>query len=577
MFYDCKDENLINFISNPIDNIDILERKVSNNKILFTLSKISIFNNIIKSLYPKLFFEKELLLLLKSSKIEIQKLKETKETNENFCPKTILNLSKNYIDIINSFNIHPKVEDEYKFETLAIKIEYTLDRIKENHNLFSRNIEMEIIKKDVIVISYFLTEVFYYINIGVLDLIYNKKKYIVNITKDNVLRLKAYWLSEILEYNTKIKDKNELQNFYLEIKSKNKISRTLSNKITSYIFDKILYIQPKYFENNFLKTKEFIFFQQIVLFSSIIECFSINGQKIIHIKKLVKMSIFDNELIAFLIKNLNNEKEPFFFIKYKNNKFYRGTLEFKYGTRNFIGKMMNLKLDELKKQGLNSSDFGGIIGVAFEKQYVVNFLQTRLKEYRIETYGEFRPNTNAKIKGYDADLVLYDKKLEIYYFIQVKFNIYSQQTFLHERIKYYNGNKNKEGIDQLLVLKKNFNDESIKKKLKQHKLYNASLQNSHFILLHNMPYLNFYETNGIYLYEWNLFRNLLQNCHIDWYKNNLIKSEESNEFPKLYDIESLLNGYFNSNNAELREKYKWYEKCYFNLKKDDINFLCKDI
>lgn len=87
MFYDCKDENLINFISNPIDNIDILERKVSNNKILFTLSKISIFNNIIKSLYPKLFFEKELLLLLKVVKLKFKSLKKLKKQMKTFVQK----------------------------------------------------------------------------------------------------------------------------------------------------------------------------------------------------------------------------------------------------------------------------------------------------------------------------------------------------------------------------------------------------------------------------------------------------------------------------------------------------------
>ena len=571
MIYDEISKELIEFISNPIQNMQYLEKKESKFKIMFNLSSKAIIGEYINKLYPKIFFERELFYFLKVSQNEIEKLKSIDYPINKINLDLIDKTCSNYIEIISK-NIY--VKEKYEIESMSIKIEYILDRIKENHNLRIENIETEIIKHPVLVISYFLTEILYYLYAGILELEYKNKYYILKLKDKNKLKLKSYWMSEILEYNTKKRDKEELLKYDLIVN--NKISKTLSNKIIYYIFDKFLSLQLKYLDNSILQNEKFIFLKQLVLFASIFEYFVLNGRKTIHIKEILKMKVFNKEIIDFLIKYLDKE-EQFYFIRYKNNKFHRGTLEFKFGIRNYIKQMMQLKDIEWKNNSIDTMDLGGILGEAFEKQYILKFLKINLEKYNFKVFEkELKAGTNAKIKGYDTDIVLYDEKFKLYYFIQVKFKFFSNYTYLHERIKFFNGEFIQKGINQLLVLRDNFNEPSIREKLKNNKLGDATLENSYFILLHNVPFLNFYEHTGIYFYEWNLLRNILQDGYIETIENNFIKSEETTKSFKLFDIESILNYYVNSD-QRIKQKFEWYEECFYNIRFMNKNFLFQDI
>lgn len=75
MIYDEISKELIEFISNPIQNMQYLEKKESKFKIMFNLSSKAIIGEYINKLYPKIFFERELFYFLKVSQNEIEKLK----------------------------------------------------------------------------------------------------------------------------------------------------------------------------------------------------------------------------------------------------------------------------------------------------------------------------------------------------------------------------------------------------------------------------------------------------------------------------------------------------------------------
>lgn len=570
MNYDYISKELIEFISNPILNMKYLEKKTYKFRIMFYLSSKPIIGDFIKKLYPKIFFEKELLYFLKISENEIEKLKSVDYPISKINLDILNKICNNYIDIISN-----EICEEYEMEALLIKIEYILDRIKEHHNLKIENIDTKIIEKEVLVISYLLTEILYYLSADILELKYKNQCYIFKVKNKNKLKLKSYWVSEILEDNTKRRDNDILKSFSLNDKSK--ISQALSNKIISYVFDKFLYLQLKYLEKDILQNEKFIFLKQIVLFASIFESFVLNGKKIISRKEILKMGILNNEIIDFLIKNLDTEEEPFYFIRYKNNKFYRGSLEFKFGIRNYVGKMIELKDIEWKKNCTSNIDLGGMLGEAFEKQYILNFFKIKLEKHNFKTYEkEFKSGTKAKIKGYDTDIVLYNEKFRVYYFIQVKFKFFANYTYLHERIKFFNGEYIQKGIDQLSVLRDNFNDPSIREKLKNHKLENATLENSYFILLHNVPFLNFYEYKGIFMYEWNLLRNILQDGYVELFENNFIKSKKNGKSFEIFNIESILDYYLN-NNEPMKQKYEWYKECFYDIKLMGKSFICKDI
>ena len=159
MIYDEISKELIEFISNPIQNMQYLEKKESKFKMMFNLSSKAIIGEYINKLYPKIFFERELFYFLKVSQNEIEKLKSIDYPINKINLDLINKTCSNYIEIISK-NIY--VKEKYEIESMSIKIEYILDRIKENHNLRIENIETEIIKHPVLVISYFLTEILYY-------------------------------------------------------------------------------------------------------------------------------------------------------------------------------------------------------------------------------------------------------------------------------------------------------------------------------------------------------------------------------------------------------------------------------
>ena len=222
------------------------------------------------------------------------------------------------------------------------------------------------------------------------------------------------------------------------------------------------------------------------------------------------------------------------------------------------------------------TDFPGELGDIFDKNYIYNYLSD-LKNKDLTVYTDFKADTGAKIKGYDIDIIIKDNRSLQFYFIQVKYLLSALPKFLVERINTFGRNPIKKGFDpQLLNLKNNFNDPSIREKLRNNGLENATLENSHFILLHNLPFLNFYESQGILFYEWNLLRNILQNGKIYWVGDKGCGASSSDEKFELHEPMKIMESYFTDQKyrGALSKQFNLYQSSLLSIKTDGVSIEC---
>jgi len=179
----------------------------------------------------------------------------------------------------------------------------------------------------------------------------------------------------------------------------------------------------------------------------------------------------------------------------------------------------------------------------FEKNYLVPYLKNELDSERfIIGKGFQRSNKYAnEFSNYDVDVVIYDKKTELFYFCQVKHRLDFLMTNFRNELDTFSNEKIQDGIAQLTGLKQIINQELIKQQIIT-AFQNTSLttsyirtndfsKNSRFLFIHNMEDFNFCSSQGITLYEWNTFRNLLKGymSSTRTQDNNIEFSEQNKE------------------------------------------------
>ncbi len=115
----------------------------------------------------------------------------------------------------------------------------------------------------------------------------------------------------------------------------------------------------------------------------------------------------------------------------------------------------------------------------------------------------------------DVDIILYDKKIKHYYFLQVKFSIEGNTPYFSGAVKRLQQDLSK-GIEQLSEAKRLLESDRLGETVKNLGFNDTpSLNNSSFIVLHNLPDYDYQVTNyGIALYDWNSFRNLILDFRI---------------------------------------------------------------
>ncbi|MGP2656527.1 hypothetical protein ACOJTA_05720 [Malaciobacter sp. WC5094] len=153
------------------------------------------------------------------------------------------------------------------------------------------------------------------------------------------------------------------------------------------------------------------------------------------------------------------------------------------------------------------SDLTAKLGLLFES-YVRKDLEENIGKNKFDILPK-SIDYNENDVNVDIDIVVYDNKKDLYYFIQCKYTI-NNKPYYKDEIKSFCHNKLfKKGLKQLSSVNKAILEESFldELKLKGVKL-NQKKDNFVLILVHTSAQLDFQQIGDVVLYEWNTLRNL---------------------------------------------------------------------
>jgi hypothetical protein len=563
-YYTIPKEDLI-FMEDPfsLNNENQNFQPLIKHKTLLFLSKIPLIKQFLYLKYPKQLFESLVFLYIVKNKKCIKEI----YPQENSIYKKISHDLHKHIIQHNHTNLETLTKHfriGFLDKTLVScdndiwnKIDYNCNRITESLKV-KHAYNYSILDNEKLWNSFYLSELYVLLKHKFVDVKFFGNNLLINSTKKLDVSLKGMWVSEYLEFLSATND-------CLLAKSMSfNNTDERNNDIIDSLLIKVFSIHPEYLESNILERDMYIVLRELIFIASILESNLLTDKNYLPIVDFVNSDFIRNSTVDLVVKILrkvtkrNNYKQ---YIKIDDDFFVRGGYSFKYGLRTLFKKI-------IRDRRHIDKDFEKDLGKLFE-QYVINYTKTNLKG-RFEVFPKFEPSLNAQVRGYDIDMVLFDKIFNEYYFIQAKFNVFNLPIFYSERCHFFQTGKFSKGYNkQLLFLKQNLHEPSIRQKLSHFKLAGATNENSYFILLHNQPYLNFYEHQGILFYEWNLFKNILENCKVRFISNKKnIEKSMSTEVP-IYKTELILDSYLNNLkiNNEVNKGYQEYEQssCYFKL------------
>ncbi len=543
LIYHGIDNDLVKFALDPIKNRDILGmssdtlgdrvRSVLNTLIPFR-SDIRIFENF---LFRNLCLaEKQLYQLKNAPKKECYEADSSK----------ILEEIRKYFRLIVAVDKDNASDESYKSSIynyidrqIAITFSYHVDRISERYKI-KREILLGI-DSSILISSMLLSEIYVFVKSGYINVRKLKEGFKLELAEPAEKFHVAHGLSELLEDKSNFADQGYLDKA-TSLMNRRYIQLEVASEIIDQAFDKVLSIKPMFLSESAKSSKHFLFIRECIAIMTFTECFKLKGFDI-PVSFFIENNLCRSESLNFLISNLSKlnkfEGAHFDALRFDGSSFKAGNLGFELATRHitYMASKLYSQEESLKKELIK---FGDI----FERDYIYQYL-SNLDVKRFKIYPSINPNNNAEIKGYDIDLVIEDQLFEQFYFVQVKYRTKWLPKFYSERCWELTTGILKDYERQLRVFKDNLNHPSIRKKLNQRKfegLEKATDDNSHFIFLHNLPFLNFYEYNGIHFYEWNLFRNILQGAKVYWMRGQTAGVEKSSPF-MLHDTRAAIKAY----------------------------------
>lgn len=171
----------------------------------------------------------------------------------------------------------------------------------------------------------------------------------------------------------------------------------------------------------------------------------------------------------------------------------------------------------------------------------------------------FKCGSNDTGLNYDCDLILYEPGRQKLFFVQTKWKRDGRTATMDDEIRAMTANNSPmtHGVSQLTGLRERLADGKalgqIRDALGDIKLSDRQiLDNSHFIVVHTLPYFSAYMVDGVAVYEWNLFRNLLRRGKIsrsaapggDWSRLHALPTVTSDRILRLEDPADTIAYYF---------------------------------
>lgn len=154
-------------------------------------------------------------------------------------------------------------------------------------------------------------------------------------------------------------------------------------------------------------------------------------------------------------------------------------------------------------------------GIGFETRYIRERLEEdAIQPGRYSVHEGFRAEDfpSATVAKCDIEFVLYDAALDHHYFIQIKHAARGEIGHMHSVVKSLQKDLHK-GLEQLRGAKHLLEQGVLGPFLAARGLGAVSLQNSSFLLVHNIAQFDFQRTDdGLAMYEWASLRNLLDDA-----------------------------------------------------------------
>jgi len=542
VIYHGLDKGLVDFVYNPIKYKDYLKRRVGPSReglgglidrITEKKTDLQIFEECLFNLLLQAEKQIESLLSFSCEVVEIER-------------ESALEQIKEYLRIIVKADPTQLDSQSYRAEMyeyidnqIATTFGYHADRISELYQLETGRLLSS--AGSVIIPPMLLSEIYAFIRLNYIDLERQKGGFILKMNDRFLPEFHAHTLTELLESNSTLSLQYYLSGVATKI-NRRFITIELAQEAITYVLDKVLSLQERYLSDAVREGEHFELIKGCIAIMLVSEVFSMHKCNV-PASFLINNGICSASVINFVVSNLSalNPKQVRLFsvLSFVKGEFSRGNLEFNLATRHLVYAASNLYSDRNKRDN-NLLVFGD----AFERDYIYRYAST-LDRNRYKIYPSISPGNKADVKGYDIDLVIEDVLFGQFYFIQVKYKKTRLPKFFSERCYELKTGFIRDYERQLRVFRDNLLHPSIQRKLRQDKykgLERATTDNSHFVFVHNVPFLNLYGCNGIYFYEWNFFRNLMRGGMMLWEGRGGFGHEKQKPFP-LHDTKTIVELY----------------------------------
>lgn len=174
---------------------------------------------------------------------------------------------------------------------------------------------------------------------------------------------------------------------------------------------------------------------------------------------------------------------------------------------------LNLKFSLQKYLHLPLNKVGSSIGKWFEEDYISDYLKRRINSPRFKAWKGHKGKGSLK---YDADLIIHDSATDLIYFCQVKHRARVVQPFLRDELSELSeGGALFKGVEQLIGLRENIDAPTVEQQLvsrigKEVLKCGPLRERARYLVIHTMESFDMCTRDGIALYEWNTFRNILK-------------------------------------------------------------------
>lgn len=158
----------------------------------------------------------------------------------------------------------------------------------------------------------------------------------------------------------------------------------------------------------------------------------------------------------------------------------------------------------------------GAIGMLFE-EFVHLFIKERVPASDYIVCRGIESSGSDRGKPYECDLILFEPGRRKLFFIQLKWKRDSRTSNLDDEFHNWRGKNSAlvKAVSQLTFLRERLHEtkviDQVRNELGRIQLSKEEIvKNAHFIVVHTMPEFSAYSREGVAIYEWNLFRNLLR-------------------------------------------------------------------